>query len=134
MIDEADKFSDGWLHQEPKFMTFDHRAIAFPTGSIRMAEHPSIIADRNINKHQEKITHNDTCKCKEFEYDDLVVMFFHIEQYPQFRCYCKWCIGKLQAEIDPNVTSKYTQDQTNDAFRILLAEAIVEKGIDLKKW
>lgn len=134
-IDEADafkSFKSGIIEQGPYIYPVK-TDIYYGRGPSRIVEHSSIIADRAINKHQESIKHNDTCRCKQYEHNDLVVMYEHIEQYPQFRCYCKWCIRKLQAEIDKNVTENYNQDQINDGFKILLIEAMVEKGIDLEK-
>lgn len=129
MMDEADNFSNGFIEQ-PYYMYPNKTDVYYARGPHRTVEHSEVIADRKINKHQEKITHNDTCQCKQYEYDDLVVMYEHIEQYPQYRCYCKWCIGKLNADI--KVFGEYTEATINLGFRVLLGEEIVKKHPEFK--
>lgn len=107
-----------------------HPEIYYARSPMRTSEPDFIKADKAINKHQEKITHNETCRCKQYDFDDMVVMYEHIEQYPQFRCYCKWCISKLQMDCSP---FHEVQEEVNHVFKSQLQTVLfVKKGIHLQ--
>lgn len=101
-------------------------SIYFNMGPSRIIEYPN---DKDINRHQERVTHNDTCRCKQYEYNDLVVMYEHIEQYPQFRCYCEFCINLLTIQC-----YGIKDSDAHHFIRFQLAGKLgFEKGIDITK-
>lgn len=107
--------------------------VYYKKGPSRTSEYFSIVADRAINKHQEKVKHTDSCRCKKYNFDDDVVMYEHIEQYPQFRCYCNECLKLLERQCNSNYQSKEDQEGINHGFRFQLAgKLMVKKGIDLR--
>jgi hypothetical protein len=117
MLDEIDYFSSNF------------RGVFFISGPRRESIPDFIRSEREINKHQEKITHDEKCRCKQHKFNDLVVMYEHIEQYPQFRCYCEFCLRLLTMRCDKDIRD----EDANHSLRFQLAgKLIITKGIDLR--
>jgi hypothetical protein len=132
-VEEADFWDDRFHFRDdgPRFKKMGEptgSSIFYVQGPSRTIEYP--FSDKNINKHQEKVTHSDECRCKKYDFDDDVVMYEHIEQYPQFRCYCEWCLKLLAMDCS---LKDVKEEDIDHSLRFQLAgKLIVEKGIDLR--